>query len=142
MSCVSATVPLGIGENKGVWRHRWLPVLIWVIFGAGLLVQALGPRLKIRNNTFVIPPSLLSEGKDVRPAEIIAYERSKQLVSGMLTVGGALALALYYRNVLVSSLLSLFQTRQRGPLPLPLKSPHSRAEHQKEQNRKEQNDTS
>jgi hypothetical protein len=142
MSCLSDTVPIGIDENKGVRRHRWLPVLIWAVFGAGLLVQAFGPRLKITNNTFVIPPSLLSDGKDIRPAELITYERNKQLVSGTLVVGGALGLALYYRNVLVSSLLSLFQTRQSGPLPLPLKSPHSRAEHQKEQKRKDQNDTS
>jgi hypothetical protein len=104
MSCLFDTVPIDIGENGGVRRHRWLPVLIWAIFGAGLLVQAFGLHLKIRNNTFVIPPSLISEGKDIRPAEIIAYERNKQLVSGMLTVGGALGISLYYRKVPVSSL--------------------------------------
>jgi hypothetical protein len=97
--------------------------------------------VKIRNNTFVIPPSLVSGGKEIHPAEIVAYERSKHLVSGLLTVGGALGIALYYRN-LVGGLLSLFRRHQGAPAPLPLNSLDSRAEHQKEENRKEQNDTS
>jgi hypothetical protein len=142
MSSLSANVPLDVGNNKGRRRHRWLAVLLWVIFGAGLLVQSYGPHVKITNNTFVIPPSLVSGGKDIHPAEIIAYERSKHLVSGILTVGGALGIALYYRNLLVSSLLSLFQRHQGAPAPLPLNSRDSRAEQEKEENQKEQNDTS
>jgi hypothetical protein len=94
------------------------------------------------NNTFVIPQSLVSEGKDINPAEIIAYERSKHLVSGILTVGGAFGIALYYRKLLVSSLLSLFRRHQGAPVSLSLNSLDSRAEHEKEENRKEQNDTS
>jgi len=136
LSSLSATVPTG--ER----RHRWLAVLLWVIFGAGLLVHAYGPHVKITNNTFLIPPSLVSGGKHIDPAEIIAYQRSKHLVSVILTVGGAFAIALYYRNLVVSSLLSLFRRHQGAPVSLSLKSQDSRAEHQKQENRKEQNDTS
>src|SRR5690348_7619778 len=82
--------PSTLGEHKSRRRHRWLAVLLWMMFGAGVLVQALGPRLQIANNTLVIPPALLSEGATLGPAEIVAHERSKQLLSGMLTVGGAL----------------------------------------------------
>lgn len=142
MSSLSAAAPPGLGESRGGRQHRSLAVLVWAIFGAGLLVHAYGPHVKIMSNTFVIPPSLVSEGKDIDPTEIIAYERSKHLVSGILTVGGALGIALYYRNLLVSGLLSLFRRHQGAPAPLPLNSLDSRAEHQKEENRKEQNDTS
>jgi hypothetical protein len=135
MSSLSAAAPPGLDESRGGRQHRWLAVLLWVIFGAGLLVHAYGPHVKIMNNTFVIPPSLVSEGKDIDPAEIIAYERSKHLVSGILTVGGALGIALYYRN-LVSDLLSLFRRHQGAPAPLPLNSLDSRAEHQKKEKSK------
>lgn len=82
-------------------RHGWLAVLLWMVFGAGLLVQASAPRLRIKNNTFVIPPSLVTEGKDIHPAELIARARRMQLLSGVLTLGGAVGLAFYYRRVLV-----------------------------------------
>jgi hypothetical protein len=120
-------------------RYRWLPVLLWVIFGTGLLVQMFGPSLQIKNNTFVIPQSLISGGKDIHPDEIVADERSKQVLSAILTVGGALAMAFYYRTALVSSLRSLSPSRQRGTVFLPLKS-DSRTEHRKT-NRKQQNET-
>ncbi len=87
--------------NKGSRRRRWIAVLLWAIFGAGLLVQAFAPRLKIRNGAFVMPTSRISEGKDIRPDEIVTRERRMQLLSGILTVGGALGLALFYRHVWV-----------------------------------------
>jgi len=113
-------------EEKGARRrHRWLAVMLWIIFGIGPLLPILGPRLEIANNTFVIPHSLISEGKDLQPAKLVADERTNQLLSAILTIGGALGLGLYYRNILVSSLLSPSKSRQRGPVSIPLKS-HSR----------------
>ncbi len=82
-------------------RPRWLAPALWVIFGAGLLVQGLSPRLKIERNAFVMPPGLLlSQGKEIRPDEIIARERRMQLLSGALTVGGAIGLVFCYRQAL------------------------------------------
>lgn len=77
-------------------RRKLLGVLLWGIFGVGLAVQAFAPRLKIANNAFIIPPTLVSEGQVVLPAELIEKERRLQLLSALLTVGGALGLAYYY----------------------------------------------
>jgi hypothetical protein len=71
-------------------RHRWLQVLLWVIFGTGLLVQVFGPRLRITNHACVIPHSLIAEGKDMHPDEIIAEERRRHVLSAILSVGSAL----------------------------------------------------
>jgi NhaP-type Na+/H+ or K+/H+ antiporter len=83
------------------WRRAFLPVLLWVVFGSGLLVQAFAPRLEIENNAFVIPPSLFSESKEVHPAQIVGRERRLQALSAFLTLGGAVGLAFYYRRVFV-----------------------------------------
>jgi len=84
-------------------RRKLLSVLLWGIFGAGLFVQAFAPRLKIRDGAFIIPPPLVSEAQEVNPAEIVKKERRMQLLSGVLTAGGALGLACYYRRVLFRS---------------------------------------
>jgi hypothetical protein len=65
-----------------------------------LLVQAFAPHLKIQDNKFVIPPSLLSGVKEVRPDEIVARERRMQALSGILTLGSGLGLGFYYRQAL------------------------------------------
>jgi hypothetical protein len=80
-------------------RRKLVGALLWAIFGAGLFVQALAPRLRISNRAFIIPPSLTSEGQEVNPAEIIEKERRMQLLSAGLTASGALGLALYYWRV-------------------------------------------
>jgi hypothetical protein len=80
--------------------RRWSGVLFWVIFLVGLLLQAFSPHLKIKDNRFVLPPSLISPSTQIRPAEIIARERRMQLLSGVLTLGGAFGLAVVYGKVL------------------------------------------
>ncbi len=82
--------------NKSNRRHVLLGALLWVLFGAGLLVQVNVPRLKITDNTFVIPPALISEGNQVPIVEIIGTQRRMQWLSSVLTVSGALGLAFYY----------------------------------------------
>jgi hypothetical protein len=91
-------------QKQGKPRRVRVTVLLWAMFGAGLLVQAFAPHLTIKNKAFVLPPSLISEGKDIHPADIVAHARAMQLFSGVLTLGGALGLALCYRKV-------LFETR-------------------------------
>lgn len=81
-------------------RRFWLGLLLWLGLGAGLLVQAFAPHLKIQNNKFVIPSSLLSEGEVVHPDEIVARERRMQWLSGILTLSSALGLGFFYRHVL------------------------------------------
>ncbi|MGO9057673.1 MAG: hypothetical protein ACLQU2_09865 [Candidatus Binataceae bacterium] len=83
------------GEDQRKCRARWLAVLIWAIFGVGLLVQAFSPGLRIEHNKFVAPGTI-SKGQEIHPDEIIARERTVQLLSATLTLGGALGLAVCY----------------------------------------------
>jgi len=86
---------MGIHNNR---RSRAL--LCWVVFAAGLLIQLLAPHLKIENGAFVIPPTLTAGANEIRPAEIVARQRRMQLISALLTVSGALGLAVLYRDIL------------------------------------------
>jgi hypothetical protein len=90
------------------WLRQSLPIIFSSIFLTGLFVQTFGTHLQITNHAFVIPPSLVAGGKDLHPAQIIAEERNKQMLAAVLTMGGALALAIYYRKVLMSSLMAQF----------------------------------
>jgi hypothetical protein len=81
-------------------RRRWLALLCWLTFAAGLLVQVLGPHMKIANRAFVIPPKLTTEGNNIRLVEIIGRQRQMQVISALLTLGGAIGLAALYRHTL------------------------------------------
>jgi hypothetical protein len=87
-------------KNKRNARRLWLGLLLWLGLVAGLLVQAFAPHLKVQNNKFVIPSSLLSGVKEVRPDEMVARERRMQALSGILTLGSGLGLGFYYRQAL------------------------------------------
>jgi hypothetical protein len=114
------------------WGRRWLPMLLSVIFGAGLLVQVFGTRLEITNNAFLIPRSLVADGQNIHPAELVADERRRQSLAALLTIGGALGLAIYYRRSLISSLRP--QNRGRASFSTPLNS-HSRIQQKQQPNR-------
>jgi hypothetical protein len=73
---------------------------LWAVFAVGLLVRVIAPPLKIENNAFVIPPSLVS-GKSMVPGEIVARERRLRLLSAIASLTGALGLAIYYRGLFV-----------------------------------------
>lgn len=91
----------GVRRARGCMRlvRRWRRVFFWALFAMGLLLQVFAPHLKIKDNGFVLPPSLIS-GTEIQPAEIIARERRMQFLSGVLTLVGAVGLALSYREVL------------------------------------------
>lgn len=84
--------------NKNDRRLRWVALLAWFAFVAGLLIQLFSPRLEISDGAFVIPPTLSVEGNSIQPDAIVARERWTQFISAFLTVGGALALAYRYRH--------------------------------------------
>ena len=86
---------------RGNHRRRSLALLCWLVFAAGLLVQVLSPHLKISNGAFVIPPKMTAGRNAIRPDEIVARQRRMQLLSLLLTVGGALGLALLYGETLI-----------------------------------------
>jgi len=62
------------------------------------------PRLKIEDNAFVMPPISDAQGAILRPDVLVRRERWMRGISGILTLGGALALGVYYRRNLVVAL--------------------------------------
>jgi len=78
---------------------KTLPMLSWLVFAAGLVVQLQAPRLAIENRAFVIP--LPADGAGIRPDEIVASERWMQAISAVLTASGALGLAYCYGGALI-----------------------------------------
>src|SRR5262245_56649229 len=88
-------------------RRKWHPGLLWAVFSTAFLVQAFAPRLTITNRAFVIPAALIAEGREFRPAEIVARERAAQTLSAFLALSGALGLAFRYRSPLVKALRPL-----------------------------------
>lgn len=85
-------------------RRNRLAVCLWAVFVAGLLVELAAPRLKIENNAFVMPPINDAQAATLRPAVLVRRERWMQGASGLLTLGGAVALGVYYRRSLVMAL--------------------------------------
>jgi hypothetical protein len=89
-------------ESQNV-RQTLLVLCLWAIFAAGLLVQMGAPRLKIENNAFVMPPLTGAQEAVLHPDLLVRRERWMQMASGVLTVGGALALGVWYRRTLASA---------------------------------------
>jgi hypothetical protein len=86
---------------RGNRRGRSLAILCWLLFAAGLLVQLVSPRLKIANRAFVIPPQMAAEKNPIRLEEIVGGQRRTQVLSALLTLSGAVGLALLYRETLL-----------------------------------------
>ncbi len=93
-----------IQRSSGKNRRTRLALCLWAIFAAGLLVEIAAPRLKIENNAFVMPPINNAQAAILRPDALVRHERWMQGASGILTVGGALALGVYYRRTLAGAL--------------------------------------
>lgn len=88
----------------GKLRQKMFALCLWAIFATGLLVEMSSPRLKIENNAFVMPPINNAGAAILRPDALVRRERWMQAASGILTVGGALALGVYYRRTLTVAL--------------------------------------
>jgi hypothetical protein len=91
-------------SSLGIRRRTRLALYLWAIFAAGLAVQLVAPRLKIENRAFVMPPISDAHAATLRPDALVRRERWMQGASGILTVGGALALGVYYRRSLACAL--------------------------------------
>jgi hypothetical protein len=100
---------------RGKRHRRLLALLCWLVFAAGLLVQLLSPHLKVANGAFVIPPKMAAGRNAIRLDEIVARQRRVQLLSILLTVGGALGLAFLYRDVLIGAASRRSSEPMEGP---------------------------
>jgi hypothetical protein len=87
-------------ENRRKGRTQWLAVLMWSIFGAGLLVQAFSPGLRIEHHK-IVAPAAIAQSREIHPDELIARERWVQTLSIILTVTGAVGLVVCYGPILL-----------------------------------------
>jgi hypothetical protein len=94
----SASLATAAGSKGRAQRKVWVAALFWIVFASGVAVQAYAPRLKIEHHAFVVPPAMVSGGKPVDLEELVAREKRMQLISGLLTLGGAVGLGYYYRD--------------------------------------------
>ncbi|MGA9508242.1 MAG: hypothetical protein WBV55_06290 [Candidatus Sulfotelmatobacter sp.] len=86
-------------------RHALLTLSFWAIFASGIAIEVLAPGLRIENHAFVMPPAALQQGAQIRPDALVDHERRMQWTAGILTIGGALALAFWNRRTLANALL-------------------------------------
>ena len=87
------------------FRRALLSVSLWAIFASGIAIELLAPGLKVENHAFVMPPMLLQQGAQIRPDALVDHERHMQWAAGILTIGGAIALACWNRRTLANALL-------------------------------------
>lgn len=98
------------GRPSRNWKSTVISVILWLVFISGVGLQTLGPKLKIEHRAFIMPSGLTTEGNEIRPDQLVQRERTLQWASGLSTLIGALALAVWYRRTLAGAL----QT-QRSP---------------------------
>ena len=99
MNSPSHVVPMAAVDalsSNSRFKSKW-SIACWILFLAGLVIQLAAPRLKIEHDKFVIPSSMMSSTRPVSPAQIVARERWMQLLSAVLTTGGALGLGACHR---------------------------------------------
>ena len=87
------------------FRSAVLSMTLWAIFASGITIEVLAPRLKIENHAFVMPPTVMQQGAQIRPDVLVDHERRMQWAAATLTVGGAIALAFWYRRTLAGALV-------------------------------------
>lgn len=93
------------GRTQTQFRRALLSMSLWAIFASGIAIELLAPGLKIENHAFVMPPTVMQQGAQIRPDALVDHERHMQWAAGILTIGGALALAFWNRRTLASALL-------------------------------------
>jgi hypothetical protein len=87
------------------FRRVLLSMSLWAIFASGIAIELLAPGLRIENHAFVMPPIVMQQGAQIRPDALVDHERHMQWAAGVLTIGGAIALAFWNRRTLANALL-------------------------------------
>ena len=93
------------GRTQREFRRVLLSMSLWAIFASGIAIELLAPGLKIENHAFVMPPTAMQQGAQIRPDALVDHERHMQWAAGILTIGGAIALAFWNRRTLANALL-------------------------------------
>jgi hypothetical protein len=94
--------------QHGARRRRIAATLLWAAFSLGLVIDICVPHLKVRDGGFVIPAALTSGKVEVRPDQLVAREKTIQLLCCFLTVTSTLGLGACYSNALSTSTRSRY----------------------------------
>ena len=90
-----------MAEGTAAGKQRKLMIaLVWLVFVAGLALQAFSPHLTVEHNTFVVSSDSVPAGSVIDPRSLVQRERYFQAASAALVLIGALGLAFAYREVL------------------------------------------
>ena len=85
-------------------RRPVVPLLLWLVFCLGLMLQAFSPHLAIEHNQFVIPADVMSRGSAVDPRALVNRQRFMEGASAALVLVGAVGLGIWYRDELLRNL--------------------------------------
>ena len=93
-----------VSIRRNDWRLQMRPVLLWLLFATGLVIESLSPRLKIDHRAFVMPETLTATSAAIHPDAIVDRERKMQTAAGLLILGSSLGLALFYQRKIMAAL--------------------------------------
>ena len=77
-----------------------VPVVLWLLFGGGLLLQVFSPHLKVEHDSFVIPADAAAKGSVLDPRELVHRQRMIEGFSAGLVLVGVVGLGFWYRDAL------------------------------------------
>jgi hypothetical protein len=83
-----------VSIRRNSWRSQVRPMLLWMLFATGLVIESLSPRLKIDHRAFVMPETLTAT----------SAERKMQTAAGLLILGSSLGLGLFYQRKIIAAL--------------------------------------
>jgi hypothetical protein len=98
------TIRRDSSSASGRRRRILLLAALWLLFAAGLAMQAFSPHLAIEHGSFVIPESANASGAAIDPRELVQRQRFMQAISAALVVAAVIGLGICYREVLSRSL--------------------------------------
>ncbi len=94
-----------VSARANSWRSQILPLFLWMLFGAGLVVESLAPRLKIEHRAFVMPQTLTETSAPIHPDAIVDRERKMQAAASLLILGSAVGLACCYQRKIMAAVI-------------------------------------
>jgi len=96
---------LSVSVRRNRWRSQGLPLLLWILFASGLVIESLAPRLKIDHRAFVMPETLTATSAPIHPDAIVDRERKMQVAASLLILGSAVGLAFFYQRKIMAALM-------------------------------------
>lgn len=94
-----------VSVRRNRWRSQILPLFLWMLFAAGLVIENLAPRLKIEHRAFVMPETLTATSAPIHPDSIVDRERKMQVAASLLILGSAVGLAFCYQRKIMAAVM-------------------------------------